>query len=91
MAGLFLATECILEPGVKMSRLTFKEMFENWYKEEGVRQRISERKLTMALKEREVGYGIPLFLIQVCTFSFWVSDNLHRNCTGKRFRKWDVM
>ncbi|MDD5188889.1 MAG: hypothetical protein PHF57_11855 [Methanoregula sp.] len=55
--GLFLATECSFESGVKMSRLAIKETFEKWCEEEGVRRRISSTKLWVALQEHGVVDG----------------------------------
>ncbi len=55
--GLFLATECVVEPNVKISRMAFKEMFEKWCEEEGVRQKISMRRVAITLKERGVTDG----------------------------------
>jgi len=55
--GLFLATECSFEAGVKMSRLAIKETFEKWCEEEGVRRRISSTKLWVALREHGVVDG----------------------------------
>ena len=49
--GLFLATECALETGCKVSRMALNEMFEKWCEEEGYRQKISKKKLCTALRE----------------------------------------
>jgi len=49
--GLFLATECTLDPGCKVSRMTMNEMFEKWCGEEGYRQNISKKKLFSSLRE----------------------------------------
>ncbi len=49
--GLFLATECTLDPGCKMSRMTMNELFEKWCGEEGYRQNISKKKLFSSLRE----------------------------------------
>jgi len=57
VVGLFLATECSFEVGVKLSRLAIKEMFEKWCEEEGVRRRISSTKLWVALREHGVVDG----------------------------------
>ena len=55
--GLFLATECTFDVGMKMSRLAIKETFEKWCEEEGVRRRISSTKLWVALREHGVVDG----------------------------------
>lgn len=55
--GLFLASECTFEPGAKMSRLVLKEMLEKWCEEEGIRQKISGRRIASALQERGVTDG----------------------------------
>ncbi|MEN6610268.1 MAG: phage/plasmid primase, P4 family, partial [Methanoregulaceae archaeon] len=55
--GLFLASACILEPGSRMSRSGLNEVFEKWCEEEGIRQKISRRKLFTTLRERGVTDG----------------------------------
>ncbi|MFA4877496.1 MAG: phage/plasmid primase, P4 family [Methanoregula sp.] len=52
--GLFLAGECVLEPGAKISRMAMNELFERWCAEEGYRQHISKKRLFGALRERGV-------------------------------------
>ena len=55
--GLFLSSEFVLDPTAKISRIAFKELFEKWCEEEGVRHKISMRKVAMELKERGVTDG----------------------------------
>jgi hypothetical protein len=43
-----------MEPGRKISRLAFREMFLKWCEEEGVRHPISARKLALTLKTHGV-------------------------------------
>jgi len=51
VVGLFLATECSLEAGCKVSRMAINEMFEKWCEEEGYHQKISKKKLCTSLRE----------------------------------------
>jgi putative DNA primase/helicase len=53
----FLATECVLEPGRSISRLAFRERFEKWCEEEGIRHPISARKFAVALKSHGIKNG----------------------------------
>ena len=55
--GLFLATECFLDPEARMIRSALTEMFERWCAEEGVRHRISAHRLATALRDRGVTDG----------------------------------
>jgi putative DNA primase/helicase len=55
--GLFLATECVLEAGASLSRSAFREMFEKWCGEEGVRRVPSGKRVAEALRERNVTDG----------------------------------
>jgi putative DNA primase/helicase len=53
----FLATECTLEAGCMISRLAFRERFEKWCEEEGIRHPISARKFAAALRSYGIQYG----------------------------------
>jgi phage/plasmid-associated DNA primase len=55
--GLFLATECTFEPGTGLSRSAFREIFEKWCAEEGIRRIPSGKKVAEALRERGVVDG----------------------------------
>ena len=55
--GLFLATECAFEDGALLSRSAFREMFEKWCGEEGVRRVPSGKRVAEALRERKVTDG----------------------------------
>jgi putative DNA primase/helicase len=55
--GYFLATECTLELGCMLSRLAFRERFEKWCEEEGIRQRISARRVASVLKSHGIKSG----------------------------------
>jgi len=55
--GLFLATECAFEPGVKMSRSALRETLMKWCEEEGINRVPTARKLATALTERGVADG----------------------------------
>jgi putative DNA primase/helicase len=55
--GLFLATECVLEPGVKISRSALREMLVKWCEEEGIHRPPSARRLATALQDRGVVDG----------------------------------
>jgi P4 family phage/plasmid primase-like protien len=55
--GLFIASECALEPGSRISRMAMNEVFEKWCGEEGYRQPISKKKLFAALREMGVMDG----------------------------------
>jgi putative DNA primase/helicase len=57
--GLFLATECAFEVGAEtvLSRSAFREMFENWCAEEGIRRIPSGKRVADALRERNVKDG----------------------------------
>jgi P4 family phage/plasmid primase-like protien len=55
--GLFLATECNFEEGVKMSRTALRETFEKWCEEEGIHRPPSARKLATILQEHGVVDG----------------------------------
>jgi len=59
--GLFLATECAFEPDVMISRMAFKEMFEKWCEEEGVKQKISMTSVTQRISDTLI------FLIVIST------------------------
>jgi P4 family phage/plasmid primase-like protien len=55
--GLFLATECVLESEVKISRSALREMLVKWCEEEGIHHPPSARRLATALQERGVMDG----------------------------------
>ncbi|MEI7650230.1 MAG: phage/plasmid primase, P4 family, partial [Methanomicrobiales archaeon] len=57
--GLFLATECAFEVGAEafLSRSAFREMFEKWCAEEGIRRIPSSKRVADALRERNVKDG----------------------------------
>jgi putative DNA primase/helicase len=55
--GLFLAGECAFEEGANLSRSAFREMFEKWCEEEGVRRVPSGRKIADTLREHNVKDG----------------------------------
>jgi putative DNA primase/helicase len=55
--GLFLATECVVKAGSRISRMAMNEVFEKWCEEEGYKQRISKKKLFEALREMGVTDG----------------------------------
>jgi len=55
--GLFLATECAFEMGASLSRSAFREMFEKWCAEEGIRRVPSGKRVADALRERGVVDG----------------------------------
>ena len=55
--GLFLVTECTFEAGAGLSRSAFREMFEKWCEEEGIRRVPSGKKVGEALRERGVVDG----------------------------------
>ena len=55
--GLFLATECSFEMGAWLSRSAFREMFEKWCAEEGIRRVPSGKRVADALRERNVTDG----------------------------------
>jgi P4 family phage/plasmid primase-like protien len=55
--GLFLAGECAFEAGAMLSRSAFREMFEKWCSEEGIRRVPSGKKVAEALRERGVVDG----------------------------------
>ncbi len=55
--GLFLATECVVEAGSRISRLAMNEVFERWCEEEGYKQHISKKKLFAALRDMGVTDG----------------------------------
>ncbi len=55
--GLFLVTECSFEAGASLSRSAFREMFEKWCAEEGIRKVPSGKRVADALRERNVGDG----------------------------------
>ncbi|PKL70661.1 MAG: hypothetical protein CVV30_04750 [Methanomicrobiales archaeon HGW-Methanomicrobiales-1] len=55
--GLFLGTECTFEAGASLSRSAFREMFEKWCAEEGVRRVPSGKRVADALRERNVRDG----------------------------------
>jgi len=55
--GLFLAGECAFEAGAMLSRSAFREMFEKWCSEEGIRRIPSGKKVAEALRERGVEDG----------------------------------
>lgn len=55
--GLFLATECAFEAGASLSRSAFREMFEKWCVEEGIRRAPSGKRVAEALRERSVRDG----------------------------------
>jgi putative DNA primase/helicase len=50
----FLATECAFEPGRMIARSAFREMFEKWCEEEGIRHPIAPRRYAMVLKSHSV-------------------------------------
>jgi phage/plasmid-associated DNA primase len=50
----FLATECAFEPGRMIARAAFREMFEKWCEEEGIRHPISARRYAMLLKSHNI-------------------------------------
>ena len=56
-AGLFLAMECTFEPGAGLLRSAFREIFEKWCAEEGIRRIPSGKKVAEALRERGVVDG----------------------------------
>ena len=55
--GLFLTTECAFEAGSWLSRMAMNEMFEKWCEEEGLKQKITKKRLFSALRERGVCEG----------------------------------
>ena len=55
--GLFLVTECSFEVGASLSRSAFREMFEKWCAEEGIRKVPSGKRVADALRERGVFDG----------------------------------
>jgi len=57
VVGLFLATECSFEAGSWLSRMAMNEMFEKWCEEEGLKQKITKKRLFSALRERGVCEG----------------------------------
>jgi putative DNA primase/helicase len=57
VVGLFLATECVFEVGSWLSRMAMNEMFEKWCEEEGLKQKITKKRLFSALRERGVCEG----------------------------------
>ncbi len=50
----FLATECAFEPGRMIARSAFREMFEKWCEEEGIRHPISARRYATILKSHPI-------------------------------------
>ncbi|MFA5378777.1 MAG: hypothetical protein WC455_23700 [Dehalococcoidia bacterium] len=56
-AGLFLATECVFEAGAGLSRSAFREIFEKWCEEEGIRRVPSGKSVVDVLRERGVVDG----------------------------------
>ncbi len=50
----FLATECAFEPGRMIARSAFREMFEKWCEEEGIRHPISARRYATILKSHHI-------------------------------------
>jgi P4 family phage/plasmid primase-like protien len=57
VVGLFLTTECSFEVGAALSRSAFREMFEKWCEEEGIRRIPSGKKVGEMLRERGVMDG----------------------------------
>ncbi len=55
--GLFLAMECVVEPGSRISRMAMNETFEKWCEEEGYRHHVSKKKLFTALRDMGVSDG----------------------------------
>ena len=55
--GLFLATECSFEAGFSLSRSAFREIFEKWCAEDGIRKAPSGKRVADALRERNVKDG----------------------------------
>ncbi|GAB6284600.1 MAG: hypothetical protein STSR0009_08000 [Methanoregula sp.] len=60
VVGLFLATECTFEVGAGLSRSAFREMFEKWCEEEGIRRVPSGKKVADALRDHNVKDGIKI-------------------------------
>jgi len=58
--GLFLAMECAFEAGAGLSRSAFREMFEKWCEEEGIRRVPSGKKVAEALREHNVKDGVKI-------------------------------
>ncbi|HQA81320.1 MAG TPA: phage/plasmid primase, P4 family, partial [Methanoregulaceae archaeon] len=50
----FLATECAFEPGRMIARSAFREMFEKWCEEEGIRHPIAPRRYATILKSYHI-------------------------------------
>lgn len=50
----FIAGECTLDPGARISRLELKEMFERWCREEGIRYPVSMNRFAATLKDKGV-------------------------------------
>ncbi|HPH34740.1 MAG TPA: phage/plasmid primase, P4 family [Methanoregulaceae archaeon] len=50
----FLATECAFEPGRMIARSAFREMFEKWCEEEGIRHPIAPRRYATILKSHQI-------------------------------------
>ena len=55
--GLFLTMECTFEDGASLSRSAFRETFEKWCAEEGIRRIPSGKRVADALRERNVKDG----------------------------------
>jgi putative DNA primase/helicase len=58
--GLFLATECTFEAEAALSRSAFREMFEKWCEEEGIRRVPSGKKVADALRDHNVKDGVKI-------------------------------
>ncbi len=50
----FLATECAFEPGRMIARSAFREMFEKWCEEDGIRHPISARRYATILRSYHI-------------------------------------
>ena len=50
----FLATECAFEPGRMIARSAFRELFEKWCEEEGIRHPIAPRRYATILKSHNI-------------------------------------
>jgi len=50
----FLATECAFEPGRMIARSAFRELFEKWCEEEGIRHPIAPRRYATILKSHQI-------------------------------------